>query len=246
MENNAYEMSVLVKETHMLSAQAVTSSASVIRDNSVRASFLSSITLYGQSVINDVKRGSKSIDQAMNELLKEKRSLIEQAKEIAVHGVGAIAGAMQIAAGVGTCFIGGTFTAGALCFTAGSALMAHGANNVYENTWGAYVGDNEGPLREGYEKIAQTLGYSKGYGDVAYSTTDLVLSLYALSFKTAIKPPLNPTAPNARRFKLYYWSSQDFYRQIQIMGKLDLATEAGFDVFSLLALKDSIENKDKR
>ncbi|WP_329604829.1 MULTISPECIES: DUF4225 domain-containing protein [Vibrio] len=146
--------------------------------------------------------------------------------------MGFIAGVMQVTAGAGICYASAT----TLCLI-GAPMMAHGANNMYEN--GKYFWDGDenatGLVREGYQYAAESLGYSKSYGDIAYYGADLDMSAYGLAAKSttakdaaeayqiASKPNLKAMpwtkTPKAKQFKLFRYSSEDYLRGYQAMSK---------------------------
>lgn len=74
-------------------------------------------------------------------------------------GIGVIAGALQFATGAGICYA----SVGTLCLLAGILIMAHGANNMYENGRNMLEGhsDTVGPVRTGYRGAAQSSGMAK-------------------------------------------------------------------------------------
>ncbi|GFM85102.1 hypothetical protein PSCICO_05010 [Pseudomonas cichorii] len=78
---------------------------------------------------------------------------------------------------------------GTLCLLFGGSLIVHGTNNVYENGRNLITGrsDTEGPLRKGYQKLARISGYDDCIGNVAYGSTDLILSAYGAG-RLVIKP----------------------------------------------------------
>ncbi len=79
----------------------------------------------------------------------------------------------MVAGGVVTCYASGL----TLCALA-SPVIAHGANNIYEN--GKYFVDGDrnatGWVRQGYQEVAELTGNDRRYGDVAYYGADLFMS----------------------------------------------------------------------
>jgi len=112
-----------------LANQACTLSARHIKDGTLRIQFNREVSYYARGIVNDVAQGKKSPEQGLKAIKDEQNSLLSQSVEIARKGIGAIAGALQFVAGAGICY----GSVGALCLFVGAPLMAHGANNTYEN-----------------------------------------------------------------------------------------------------------------
>ncbi|MCG9648408.1 DUF4225 domain-containing protein [Vibrio brasiliensis] len=211
-----------------------------ISNGSLKLKFSQSVALQGKCLVQDFEKGKKSKAQVLQELKKEERSLWEQSKEITFKGIGLVAGVMQIAGGGGICYA----SAGTMCVILGAPLMAHGANNVYEN--GRYFIDGNanhvGLVRQGYRGAAEKLGYDKSYGDIAYYSVDLGLSVGGLvSRSTTLKPVESwNQLPHAKRFKLFSYSSEDYLRGYQAASRPALLTEAGADVVTLDALHSEL------
>lgn len=90
------------------------------------------------------------------------------------------------------------------------ALMAHGANNIYENGHNLLEDrtDTEGPVRKGYQALAQSLGHEEREGNLAYSSVDLGLSAYGLS-RYILKPDA---------WRLFRYIKTDYIRSYKGMG----------------------------
>lgn len=56
---------------------------------------------YARSIVSDVEQGEKSFAQGLIEIETEHRSLSNQSREIALKGLGIVAGGFQIATGGG-------------------------------------------------------------------------------------------------------------------------------------------------
>lgn len=121
-------------------------------------------------------------------------------------GAGAIAGAMQILTGGGICYA----SVGTLCLVAGVPMMAHGANNIYENGRNLFDGrtDTKGPVRKGYQAAARAIGYGEREGNLAYGSLDLVLSAYGLG-RYVLKPDA---------WRLFRYIGTDYARSYKSMG----------------------------
>lgn len=196
-----------------LGRQASTLGAKYIKDSTLRLQFNREIAYYAESIVNDVAQGRKSPKQGLNDIKEEQNSLLSQSWEVAKKGAGTIAGAMQIVTGAGICY----GSAGTLCLLAGVPIMAHGANNVYENGRNLLEDrtDTEGPIRKGYQATAKAVGYGEHEGNIAYGVTDLGLSAYALS-RYVLKPDA---------WRLYRYIKTDYVRSYKGMGASAMSSE---------------------
>ena len=131
-------------------------------------------------------------------------------------GAGTIAGAMQVVTGAGICYA----SVGTLCLVAGVPMMAHGANNVYENARNLLTDrtNTEGPVRKGYQAVAKALGCGEREGNIAYGAIDLGLSAYALG-RYILKPDA---------WRLFRYVKTDYVRSYKGMG----AGAMGFEIYS--------------
>lgn len=197
-----------------LGSQACTLGARYIKDGTLRLQFGREVSYYAKSIVDAVAQGEKSPEQALNDLKNEQSSLLSQSMEIAQKGVGVIAGAFQFAAGAGICY----GSAGTLCLLAGSPLMLHGANNVYENGRNLWEGrsDTHGPVRKGYQEAAKLIGSGKSEGNVAYGAVDLGLSVYGVAGQV-----LKPDA-----WRLFRYVRADYVRGYEKATKSALTFEA--------------------
>ncbi|MCD5970331.1 DUF4225 domain-containing protein [Pseudomonas quasicaspiana] len=161
-----------VKQTATeLKNQACTLSMQHIQDGMLRLQFNREVACYTQKVIGEVEDGLKSAQEAAQELWRENAELREEIWTFGKHGIGAAAGALQIAGGAGLCYGSG----GLACIPA-AGLMAHGANNIYENVNNLIErrSDTEGWLRQRYQFVFR----SKSRGNIAYGLTDILGSAY--------------------------------------------------------------------
>lgn len=199
-----------------LGSQASTLGVRHIKDGTLRLQFNREVAYYAKSIVDDVSQGKKSPEQGLKELRDEQNSLLIQSWEIAQKGAGTIAGAMQIVTGAGICYA----SAGTLCLVAGVPLMAHGANNVYENARNLLNDrtDTEGPIRKGYQTVAKAAGYGEREGNIAYGAADLGLSAYALG-----RHVLKPDA-----WRLFRYVRTDYVRSYKDMG----AGAIGFEIYT--------------
>ena len=199
-----------------LGSQASTLGVRHIKDGTLRLQFNREIAYYAKSIVDDVSQGKKTPEQGLQDLKNEQSSLLSQSWEIAKKGAGAIAGVMQIITGGGICYA----SVGTLCLVAGVPMMAHGANNIYENGRNLLEDrtDTEGPVRKSYQAIAKSVGYEEREGNLAYGATDLGLSAYALS-RYILKPDA---------WRLFRYVRTDYVRSYKGMG----ASSMGFEVYT--------------
>lgn len=236
-----------------LTMQAVTLSHRYISNGGIKMQFVRDVDRFEQCLVNDFKNGRKNKETVFKELRKERQNLMDQGALIAQKGIGLVAGVMQVAAGAGICYASAT----SLCLI-GAPLMAHGGNNIYEN--GKYFWDGDenatGIVREGYQHTAESLGYSKNHGDIAYYGADLAMSVYGLAAKTTAvknasetyqvmsKPNLKPmpwtNTRKAKQFKLFRYSSEDYLRGYQAMSKGSLTAEAFADGYTLKTINQEL------
>lgn len=249
----SWDIREVEKAAKGLTMQAVTLSHRYISDGGLKMQFVREVDRFEQCLVNDFKGGKKDKETVFKELQKEKQSLIEQGDLIFKKGVGFIASVMQVTTGAGICYA----SAAALCFI-GGPMMAHGANNLYEN--GKYFWDGDenatGPVRKGYQHAAESLGYSKSHGDIAYYGADLALSAYGILAKTttaknaaeayqiASKRNLNPMqwtrTQKAKQFKLFRYSAEDYLRGYQASSSVSLGIGAFTDHQTLNQLRSEI------
>ncbi|MGY2258975.1 DUF4225 domain-containing protein [Pseudomonas sp. SDO55104_S430] len=200
-----------------LGSQASTLGVRYIKDGTLRLQFNREVAYYAKNIVNDVSQGKKSPEQGLQDLKNEQSSLLSQSYEIAQKGVGAMAGAFQIATGAGICY----GSAGTLCLFAGVPMMAHGANNLYENGRNLLENrsDTQGPVRKVYQEGAKLLGGGALEGNMAYGAVDLGLSVYG-----AGRMVLKPDA-----WRLYRYINTDYIRSYKAMGSSALIFEGVSD-----------------
>lgn len=229
---NSCDVSVVNKAAGDLANQACTVSARHITDGTLRIQFNREIAYYARGIVNDVALGQKSPEQGLAEIKREQDSLLSQSLEIAQKGVSTIAGALQFAAGAGICY----GSIGTLCLFAGLPLMAHGANNTYENGRNLWEGraDTQGPVRKGYQEVAKMMGSGAFEGDIAYGTVDLGLSAYG-----AGRMVLKPDA-----WRLFRYIRTDYQRNYMGATKLALATEVITDWITLESMRKQFESRE--
>ena len=215
-----------------LGSQACTLGARHIRDGTLRLQFNREVAYYARSIVNDVEQGKKSPEQGLNDLRNEQNSLLSQSLEVAQKGVGAIAGALQFAAGAGICY----GSAGTLCLFAGAPLMAHGANNAYENGRNLWEGrsDIQGPVRKGYQEAAKMMGGGAFEGDMAYGSVDLGLSAYGVG-RLILKPDA---------WRLFRYVRTDYVRGYENSTKAALTLEVVSDTATVSSMYLEAKSRD--
>jgi hypothetical protein len=196
-----------------LTKQACTSSARLLRDGRLRMQFNREFAYYAKRVVDDVALGKKTPEQGLSELTQTLRRLSTKTIDLAVKGVGVAAGVAQIATEVGICYA----SVGTLCVVAGVPLMAHGANNIYENGRNILEGRSnvEGPIRRGYQSVSEALGGTTSHGNVAYASIDTGLSIYSL-LMLVIKPGT---------WRLFHHLPSDYVRAYKTVGVVPLLME---------------------
>lgn len=165
----------------------------------------------------DVQQRRLSTEEGLRGIKAEQQSLLNQSARIINQSLGLIGGTAQIATGAGVCYGSG----GTLCAFLGAPLMAHGANNVYENARSLYEGrsDVEGPVRKTYQKAAKQLGYTDSGGNMAYLAGDLAMPGIGM-----MRPVLKPDA-----WRLFRFMKTDRERAYMQMNRVALALEGGVD-----------------
>ncbi|KPG90308.1 hypothetical protein AEQ67_31240 [Pseudomonas sp. RIT-PI-q] len=151
-------------------------------DGIARLRFSSIISVYANEVIQAVDEGLISAWQGLQELRVEHEALLSKALFYTQNGIGVLAGGMQIEVGIAV--TGASWGIGAV---PGALLIGHGANNIAEGMANIYNGpaapSTQGPIRRGYQALFRD-SYN---GNMAYYSTDLLLSGYGM-FRTVRKP----------------------------------------------------------
>lgn len=139
---------------------------------------------------------------------------------------------MQVYTGAETCLV----TGGLKCASWGIPLMAQGANNLWENGhYLLYRKNIPGCARQGYRKIATTLGMNEDAGDYAYAAVDFSLSGYAIAQKVF--------RPREKSWRLLYTMNNDFIYGWQTMGVLPLFSEMIADFGTISSVTDEFLEK---
>ncbi len=212
-----------------LAGQACTLSARHINDGTLRLQFNREVAYYARSIVRDVEAGTKSVDEGLRAIKAEQNGLIRQSSDIAQKTVGLAAGVLQVTGGVGICYA----SAGMLCAVFGGAMIAHGANNIYENGRNLLEdrSDVEGPVRKGYQAVATLSGFNSCTGNLAYSTSDLALSVYGAT-SLIVKP---------EAWKLFRYVRTDYARAYTTVPIGVLAVERTSDVITMSSMQNQLQ-----
>ncbi|WP_425628388.1 DUF4225 domain-containing protein [Vibrio neptunius] len=214
--------------------QANTYSLTHLSDPTIQHEFREQYRFLGKCLLRDYEYGILVGERVVRLVKRERQSLIEQARELAVYGIGLVAGIGQLSVGYGGCVTSSIFSiAGASwCSTVGMPMMAHGGNNIYENShnmtgniiqnWkGEYTGkygNSNSLLRKQYHKAASSLGLSKRDGDAAYAVVDLATSGYGLvSKKRVVQKWTN--MPDSEQLMLFRYFKRDYAKGWRSMSK---------------------------
>ncbi|MBN3573701.1 DUF4225 domain-containing protein [Vibrio neptunius] len=222
--------------------QANTYSLTHLSDPTIQHEFREQYRFLGKCLLRDYENGILVGERVVRLVKRERQSLIDQARELAVYGIGLVAGIGQLSVGYGGCVTSSIFSiAGASwCSTVGMPMMVHGGNNIYENShnmtgniiqnWkGEYTGkygNSNSLLRKQYHKAASSLGLSKRDGDAAYAVVDLATSLYGLvSKKRVVQKWTN--MPDSEQLMLFRYFKRDYAKGWRSMSKGALGFEFG-------------------
>lgn len=168
------QLSELHQSAANLTRYACIVSSRHIKDGVLRGRFNRTMAYYVRQVLADVRNGKIRAEEGLRQIELEHKSLRIKALEVA----GVIAGATMAATGAGICY----YSAMTACAVAGAPMIAHGVNNIYENSNNLSAGrtDTTGPLKWLYQKVAVAAGSSERRGSLAYSAVDIGLSGYGL------------------------------------------------------------------
>lgn len=195
-----------------LTKQACTLGHRHIKDQSLRLQFNREIAYFSKKTVDQVAAGEKSVDEGLQDILRESRELTQQSSDMVVNGAGLVAGLMQIKTGLSVC------KSAPSCLVFGAPLIAHGGNNIYEGFENIRTGrsDAKGWVRRGYQAVAEQMGYSEKEGNLTYGTVDLSLSGYGF-----VRNVLKPGA-----WKLFRYIRSDFEKAYKSVGNFTMAFES--------------------
>lgn len=191
-----------------------------IADMALRGRFKREMAYYAKRVVDAVGRGEISSEEGLRVIEAERKSLFDRVSEFGAKSAGLIAGTLQVATGAVICY-GSAMT---LCAIAGVPMMAHGANNMYENGRNLWEerSNTEGPVRKGYQMIAKTIGGQERHGNIAYGSTDILLSIYGM-WRMVLKPGA---------WRLFRYTDSDKIRSYKTMGAGPIIFEVGIDTLT--------------
>ena len=192
-----------------------------IPDGMERLRFGSIVSAYADEIIQAVDEGVISAWEGLQQIGAEHAELLSTALFYTQNGINILAGGAQIKAGV--VVTGASWGVGVI---PGALLVSHGANNIAEGASNIYNGPDmpatQGPIRRGYQALFRD-SYS---GNMAYYTTDLILSGYGM-FRVVRKPG------SVQLFRFDPISNERSYQQT---GRLALFFEGLVDSITLSAI----------
>ncbi|MBV6818420.1 DUF4225 domain-containing protein [Rahnella sp. PD12R] len=199
-----------------------------------------------QSEIDSLLLQSRKIQTGRIEQYAAVRLEIKKDKEkervnVILAQVGFVGGGTQIYTGAEVCLA----SLGFRCASWGIPLISHGTNNMWENGYYLLFRKNSpGWIREGYRKIAVSLGEKQDVGDYAYAVVDLSLSVYGVSRKIY--------KPREHSWKLWDTMNNDYILGWREMGTLPLIFEVavdgstaytGYSQFKTIKVGNSFDNQ---
>ncbi|EJF30463.1 MULTISPECIES: DUF4225 domain-containing protein [Enterobacteriaceae] len=150
-----------------------------------------------------------------------------------INGVGVVLSGFQVIAGAGITIA--SITHGNMIgLTAGSLLILHGVNGLYEGVTNISTGrsDTTGAVKKGYVRVAEFMGFSDKAGLLAYSGMDLALSGYGLARQIM----------KADAWRLFRHLPSDFVRNYKNMSTTALLIEGAGDGVALKSIADSYKS----
>lgn len=181
-----------------------------IKDGALRGQFNRDMAYYVRQILEDVRSGKIRTEDALKQIEAEHKSFARISLELG----GVAAGTMMVVTGAGVCYA----SAATLCAIAGAPMIAHGANNIYENVSNLSTGltDAVGPLKKIYQRVAIAAGGNESDGNVAYGGVDVSLSMYGF---------LRPV-PKSGTWQLFRPIRTDYIPAYKLMNKGALLFEA--------------------
>lgn len=146
------------------------------------------------------------------------------------NGVGIVLSSLQAVAGLSIAVA--SLSTGVVVGTAfGAMLMLHGINGIQEAAVNLIDGKNdaEGFLKKKYIVTAEFLGFDSKVGMIAYSSMDMLLSIYGI-FRLIKKPDA---------WRLFHYINADYIRGINVMSRKELFIEVYNDGNSIKAIYDN-------
>lgn len=251
---NSYLAVTAKWEAARLRNYADTLSGRYLKDFSTRLRFMDEMDKFIESQIKRItsSQNEKECEQCLFNLREEKKLLEKQetflllksAKLVVsaelvnkldslgyvINGVGIFLGGFQVIAGIGITAVSFTH-ANVVGTIAGAALILHGLNGIEESVRNIKTGksDNTGFLKERYMSTAEFMGFDRKIGSLAYSSTDIVLSVYGLS-RIVLRPDT---------WRLFRHIPSDYVRSINNTSAPALMIEGIGDGLSIKSAYDS-------
>lgn len=240
--------------------QANMYSMSHLNDPLVQHHFREEYRFLGKCLLRDYDGGIIVKDKVVKLVRQERQSLIDQAYELGKYSIGMVAGAGQLSAGYGLCVTSSVFSivGASWCGGVGAPMMAHGANNLFENSYniagnidqnwnGRYTGkygDGAGFVKKGYRIAAKHMGLSERDADAAFATVDLATSAYGLTNKKKVVQTWT-NAPDSKQLMLFNYAKRDYTKGLRSMSKGALGVEFSANYFTAQgALDPYFEEKE--
>lgn len=217
------DYSRLTHAAGVLTSQACTVSARHIQDGMLRIKFNREVAYYARGIVRDVAEEGKSVEWGVKELKKESKAVAIKWLAFGQKSVGVLAGITQVVGGVGRC-------RSVFACPVGIISIAHGTNNVIENSVNLWNGNSEmqGPVRNVYRYYGKKYGGSESSGDKAYAFVDLGLSGWGMLRKV----------PRIGSWKLFKMMPADLTRSYKQMSKPSLFLEGISDAITLKQLSE--------
>ncbi|WP_231982606.1 DUF4225 domain-containing protein [Pseudomonas mucidolens] len=228
MSEQSCDINDVVKAASELVALGCTIGTTRLYDGIAQLQFSSIVSRYVNEVISAVNDGVISAWEGVREIKAEYAVLSSQALFYAQHGIGLVAGGMQIEAGVA--ITGASYGVGA---PVGAFFFAHGVNNMYEGGMNIYNGP-DAPATQGPTRRAYQFFLGDDYkGDIAYGAIDLVLSAGGM---------MRPIR-KADSVEFFRRDPLNYEATYQQAGKLALLFEALVDSITINALVSGKESE---
>lgn len=227
--------------------QANMYSMSHLNDPLLQHHFREEYRFLGKCLLRDYDGGILVKDRVVKLVRQERQSLIDQAYELGKYSIGIVAGAGQLSAGYGLCVTSSVFSivGASWCGGVGAPMMAHGANNLFENSyniagnidqnWNARYtgkyGDGVGFVKKGYRIAAKHMGLSEQDADAAFAAVDLATSAYGLANKKKVVQTWK-NAPDSKQLMLFNYAKRDYAKGWKSMSKGALGVEFSANYFT--------------
>lgn len=230
-KSNTSENKQLRQAAVALTNHACTLSMQHIQDGMLRLRFNREVSYYAQGIVRDVEGGKKSILEGLKAFRDKHTLLTSHQWTVLSQSAGLFAGGFQFAGGVAICS-----GSGGLACVGGAFMIAHGMNNIHENTVNLWEGrsDTVGATRMVYHSLAEGRGYGKTEGNIAYGVADIATSLYG-TFRNTLKPGA---------WRLYRYIDTDYIRAYKSTSNWILGFDAAGGAFTTKSIIDKLKKDD--